>query len=171
MAGSTQITTGSGSVEARILAHHADAVQHAALATTAAAQAVDHAIAAGELLLAERENRAGEFDDWLATLIASRDDFSRSTAYNYMRAVRYKKALDEPEPEFGSLKELYIAAGILPPPTADQKAPPKPPLFRIKFDLNGPPPEQWEPMDRREFLERVEPIVQLYERVKAAEAA
>jgi len=145
------------------------------LCIASAAKAIAHAISCGELLIVARERHRGEFLAWLDGYC--RDEkgdplFSQRSAYNYIKAVKFKAALGEECPEFSTLKELFIAAGILPPPTsADEIQRPPAPLFKLQFALNAPPPEEWLSMDRKEFLERAKPVVDLYERVRAAEKA
>jgi len=145
------------------------------LCIAAAGMAISHAIICGELLIIARDRHRGEFLAWLESYCRDEEGnpiFSQATAYNYIRAVKYKAALGVDCPEFSTLKELFIAAGILPPPTtADTSHRPAAPLFKLQFALNAPPPEEWESMDRKEFLERAKPVVDLYERVKAAEKA
>lgn len=144
------------------------------LCIVSARTAIEYAIVTGELLIIARERHRGEFLTWLE--IYCKDEsgdpvFSQKTAQNYMRAVKFKATLGEECPEFASLKELFIAAGILPAPeTPDSITRPDAPLFKLQFALNAPPPEEWQPMDRREFLERAKPVVDLYERVRLAEA-
>lgn len=133
-------------------------------------------VAAGELLKDAREKLSGDFDDWLASFIAGLPDevkFSRSTAYNYMRAVTYKASLTATDPEFASIKELYIAAGIMPKPpeSSGNGSKAAPPVYSLTLRLNAPEPEKWDSMDRREFLQKAKPVIDLYERVKAAEEA
>lgn len=152
---------------------HRDCERHRDTCIAASRLAIERAIAAGDLLLELREKLRGEFDDWLDAYRAGDDAFPcRATCYNYMKAVRFRAALDDDCPEFASLKELYIAAGILPPPPgSDDTHRPAAPLFRLALAVNGPPPEEWEPLQRRDFLQRAQPVVDLFNRVKAAEAA
>lgn len=155
----------------QVLAAHDLAEQARDLTISSAKLAISRAIAVGELLLERTEVFAGDFTEWLENYCGER--LSRSTAYNYMKAVRYKDALGDDCPEFATLKELYVAAGILPPPSSGETGESRPaaPLFRLKLDVNGPPPEQWEPIQRRDFLQKAQQVVDLYERVKALEDA
>jgi len=161
------------SLASRLTALHRECEHHRDTCIAASRLAIERAIAAGTLLLELRENLRGEFDDWLEAYRAGDEAFPcRATCYNYMKAVRFRETLEDECPEFASLKELYIAAGILPPPPApDDAQRPAQPLFRLALAVNGPPPEEWEPMQRRDFLQRAKPVVDLYDRVKAAEAA
>jgi len=131
-------------------------------------------VAAGELLIEAREQLSGDFEDWLEAFIASLPEavkFSRSTAYNYMRAVRYKATLSSDQPEFASMQELYLACGILPakPKSDGHAGGVEAPVYTLSLKLNAPEPEKWNSMDRKEFLQKARPVVDLYERVKAAE--
>lgn len=157
----------------QLAALHRECEQHRDACIAAGRLAVERAIAAGTLLLGLRESLRGEFDAWLDAYRAGDDAFPcRATCYNYMKAVRFRAALDDDCPEFASLKELYIAAGILPPPPApDDTQRPGAPLFRLALAVNGPPPEEWESVQRRDFLQRAQPIIDLFRRVQAAEAA
>lgn len=161
---------------------HIEAAQHRDFAIAAGAKALRAAIRCGEMLIHARElceeRGPGEFLAWIATEIDSREFFpSQATCYHYMRAVRYQHALGEATPDFATLKELYIAAGILPSPEENQsgtgagKRNTKPHLFSLRFDLAAPDPEDWESIDRREFLQKAKPVADLYERCKALEAA
>jgi hypothetical protein len=89
-----------------------------------------------------------------------------------MRATRHAATLHSEAPELSSMKELYIAAGILPPPeTADEKKPSANQLiFRpIKFVKPSIPPTEWEAMERREFLRNGKDYVEFYRSVEMAE--
>lgn len=143
------------------------------VANSAAKHTIDRVIKVGEMLLDIRKKLSGEFDAWLEAYHATKEDFpARATCYNYMRAVRYKQTLDEESPDPSSVKELFVAAGILPAPKRpEDDHSSSPPIFRIKFAISAPDPEKWEPGDRREFLRQAKPVVELYEKIKAAEAA
>jgi len=159
----------------RVVEYHGTVQQSRDACLAWARQGLKALIAAGELLIEAREKLSGDFEDWLEAQIASLPEearFSRKTAGNYMRAVRFKESLEDDDPEFASVKELYIAAGILPlPPPGGQGGSGSAPVYTLSLKLNAPEPEKWDPMDRREFLQKAKPIIDLYERVKAAEAA
>lgn len=130
-------------------------------------------ITAGQRLIEAQKALSGDFDDWLKAWTSSLPEeirFSYRTAYNYMRAVRYLDELESPDPKFASVQELFIAAGIMPQkPEANGSAARPAPLYTLNLRVNAPPPEKWSSMDRREFLQKAQPVVELYERVKAAE--
>jgi hypothetical protein len=138
-------------------------ISHAKLAIT-------RAVAIGEFLIEMAEVFSGDFDEWLEGYCAER--ISRPTAYRYMKAVRYQHALGDDCPEFSTLKDLFIAAGILPAPTSGEGEgqKPSPPIFRLRFEINASGnPGEWEPVVRREFIAKAKPIAELLEKAIAAE--
>jgi hypothetical protein len=161
---------------ARIIELHLIVERAKVSAVAWARSGIEAMIAAGECLIEIRDNLAdGDWGEWLDSLIQSLPEdcsFSRRTAYNYIRAVRFKSTLEDEFPAFHSVRELYIASGIMPqPPSSEPPGERPPPLYCLTWKPNATPPEQWEPMDRREFLEKAKPIIDLYERVQAAESA
>lgn len=138
-------------------------ISHAKLAIT-------RAIAIGEFLVEMAEVFSGDFDEWLEGHCAER--ISRATAYRYIKAVRYRAALGDECPEFATLKDLFIAAGILPAPSSGESSEqkPSPPIFRLRFEMNASgDPVEWEPVVRREFIAKARPIAELLQKAIAAE--
>lgn len=141
-------------------------------AIAAIGRACDARLTVGLKLIELKEQFAGDFDDWLEGYCGHL--FHRSTAYRWIGKVRdLQVATGKPDPTFEDLKRAMLAAELLPEPC------PEPgtggehpqPLFRLRFDLSDTAPEKWQPATRREFLERAKPVVELYERVRAAENA
>lgn len=94
-------------------------------ATAAAKQGIEHAIAAGELLLEAKEGlKHGEFGPWLAEHCAIPD----RTARLYMRLARNRETIEKT----ATVADLTLrgAAALLAPPKADDDdaldAPPRP---------------------------------------------
>jgi hypothetical protein len=131
--------------------------------------ALVRAVALGERLLTLQELFGGDFDDWLENYFGER--VSRRSAFNYMKAVRYKDALGDECPDFATLKELYVAAGIMPAPESSAPGSRAPqPLFRLKFECSvGGDPARWDPIVRRDFIRQAKPVADLLERAIAAE--
>lgn len=147
-----------------------DAAEQARDQTIAAAKlAISRAITVGEFLLEVQELFAGEYEEWLEGYCAGR--ISRSTAYNYKKAVRYKQALGSEFPDFATLKKLYVAAGILPPPNGTSPGSRAPaPLFRLKYEINLPPdPAKWDAVVRRQFIAEAKPVAALLQKAIEAE--
>ncbi len=110
--GSKNVILESGLV-AQINELHKQAECHRDLAVANAGQACRAAIECGALLIKAKEENAGEFGLWLE----SNCNFSHDTATRYMRvSVKYSAALRNGSLDFQTLKELYIATGIMPPP-------------------------------------------------------
>jgi hypothetical protein len=160
---------------------HIEAEQHRDFAIAAGTKALRAAIRCGEMLMHARElceeRGPGEYLAWIAIQVESREFFpSQATCYRYIKAVRYKQALGDESPDFATLKDLYVAAGILPPPDENHpggnaKKDGKTHLFSLRFDLAAPDPEDWESLDRREFLQKAKPVADLYARCIAIEAS
>lgn len=140
-------------------------------AIAAMASANKRAFILGTKLIELQERFQGDFDEWLDLWCA--EYFSRATAYRWIRKVRDLRAvLGNDNPSLEELKKALIASEVLPEPSPDGAASTAPaPLFRLKLDLAGPTPDLWPPADRRDFLTRAKPVVDLYERVRAAEEA
>ena len=166
-----------GDITTAILNCHPEAERLRDLAIGAGKAAIMSAIQCGELLLRAKdladERGPGEFSAWIEIQSESLENFpSRATCFRYMKAVKFKETLGDEFPDFANLKELYVAADILPPPAtstpgsnSDSK-----PLYRIKFQAEMPP-EKWTALDRREFIERAKEVVKIYERCVELEAA
>lgn len=85
------------------------------------AQACKSAIQCGLKLIEARAAHPGEFLLWLG---ANCPDISERTAQNFMRvARRHAQALADGSLEFQTLKELYVATGLLPAPEPQAGAP------------------------------------------------
>jgi hypothetical protein len=140
-------------------------------AIAAMCDANTRALQLGTKLIEWQERFQGDFDEWLENYCE--EFFSRASAYRWIAKVRVLRlVLGKEKPTFEELKSALIASEVLPEPRPEHSASAlPPPLFRLKLDVNGPPPEEWAPVDRKEFLERAKPIVDLYERVRAAEEA
>jgi len=174
-------TLGLDDLPACIIDANRGAEQLRDMAIGAGRLALERAIYCGTLIarardLAELHGR-GQFTAWLELQVESHDDFpSIATCWRYLKATRYKETLGNGCPDFASIQELYIAAGILPPKeSADSEGGSnssrrEAPMFRLKFELAAPNPAQWQSIDRREFLQKAKPVVDLYEACKAAEA-
>lgn len=147
------------------------AVQARDLAIAAMCDANTRALTVGTRLLEYQERFQGDFDEWLDGYCS--EWFSRRSAYRWMAKVRDLRAvLGNDDPTLEELKKALIASEVLPSASASAGTGSiEPPLFRLKLDVNGPPPEEWDATDRREFLTRAQPVVDLYERVRAAEEA
>ncbi|HEX8312903.1 MAG TPA: hypothetical protein VF614_16385 [Chthoniobacteraceae bacterium] len=142
----------------------------AAIAWTA--RGIERMLRSGELLVQTQEALAGDFEDWLKSnqeIIG----YGRSTAFTYMAAFRRVEkvgGLEKAIEDFPTQTELLLALGILPPrPEAGSGTGAKQPLFTIKLRVNGPPPEEWTSLQRREYLQEAKAVVDLYERVRALE--
>lgn len=91
-----------------------------------AGQACRCAIECGGLLLKVRESHRGEFLSWLEMNCPT---ISNRTAYNYMAiAIKYVQVLANGHLDFKTLKDLYIATGIMPAPESPTDAATKEPL-------------------------------------------
>lgn len=167
--GATHDASARAALAAQILALHVEVEKYRDATIAYGRVTCEKAIACGELLLQAQKELGRDYEDFLQAYCNERENFSRRTAYNYMRVVRFKQELANDLPEFRSLADMYVACGILPKPGESEKPERPAPVFRIKFDVNGPGPEQWSAGDRREFLEKAKPIVDYYERAKAVE--
>lgn len=148
------------------------AMQARDLAIAAICDANTRALTVGTKLLEYQERFQGDFDEWLDGYCA--EWFSRRTAYRYMAKVRdLKAALGTDEPTLEQMKKALIASEILPESDGGggNGSSGTAPIFRLKLDLAGPPPEKWDPADRRDFLTRAKPVVDLYQRLQAVEEA
>lgn len=129
--------------------------------------ACDTRLRVGVRLLDLKEQFAGEFNEWLEGYCSQW--FSPASAFRWMAKVRdLKLALGKAEPTFEELKKAQLAAETLPQPWSEQTQGTRPaPFFRIT--IGATPPEEWDPIARREFLEEAKIVVALYERVRAIE--
>jgi len=134
-------------------------------------RAFETRLAVGLRLTEYRRRFAGEFDDWLEGYCS--DCFSRATAYRWMAKVAdLKRALGADEPTFEELKRAQLAAETLPEPIGEGSKPGEVPPFRLKFEIpSSVQIEQWEPGIRREFIAQAKPLVEIYHRALALEAA
>jgi hypothetical protein len=140
------------------------------LAIVSIRAAVEARLAVGMKLLEIKEAFSGEFDAWLEGHCA--EWFSRASAYRWMATVRdLKAALASDDPTFEELKRAQLAAETLPRPWSDSTSPGPAPLFHLRLSLNAPPPEDWAPADRQDFLQQAKPVAELYARVQAIEEA
>jgi len=156
--------------KAQALMREADAARDLTIAT--AKHAIGKAIAVGEFLIQMSELLSGDFDEWIENYFS--EEFSRRTAYRYMKATRYKDALGDDCPDFASLKELYVAAGLLPAPDSDGGGTnnrPSPPLYRVKVQLPPQDAEDLDPVVRKALMADLKPAVDYYERLAAVEEA
>jgi hypothetical protein len=142
----------------------------AAIAWTA--RGIERVVRSGEKLIQKQEALAGDFEDWFAThkeVIG----YCLTTARNYMAAARRVNkvgGLEKAIEDFPTQTELLIALGILPPkPEAGTGGETKQPLFTLKLSVNGPSPDQWTSLERREYLQKAKPAVDLYERCRELE--
>ena len=94
---------------------HAKAQGHIDRAKTECFSAVYHAVECGNALIAERDKHGGS---WLLWLEINCPAICERTAQNYMRAARKAATLADAEPDFQTLKSLYVACGIMPEPLA-----------------------------------------------------
>jgi hypothetical protein len=81
------------------------------------------------LIVAKQSLKHGE---WLLWLESNCPEISQSTAKNYMRVARYRQLIGGPALDFQSVKELYVATGIMPEPLGAQSGeqPQQPPWMR-----------------------------------------
>ena len=140
------------------------------IAVSAAAHAVHHAIALGQVLAEGMRRYEGDFAEWLASAGPSGEDgkpaISESTALRYRTLWAKREKIFPPDgsaPPPRNLYEAYVKVGLLPEPEAGGgdadvvKA-----LFRVTYSLPTTPPETWPPAERRAFLTKVEPLAKLY---------
>lgn len=107
---------------------HAEAERWRDAAVSSAGKACKAAIQCGELLNRAKVEHAGEFTLWLESNVR----FSHDTATRYMRcAVKFSAALRDGLLDFQTLKELYIATGIMPGPVTESESStlPLPPVW------------------------------------------
>lgn len=159
-----------------VLALHSKAIQCADETRTLAGKAISCAIEAGKILLKEKESRRGEFLLWLQTEIASAsnstkefisaDKFSQATAYRYMKIARFDQ--EHPDQTFSTIKEYYVATGIMPPPESQPLEDRERPTFTLRFRTTKPLNE-WPQSERLEFLEMAKPIVDQYQELLASD--
>lgn len=91
---------------AQALSHRDRAVEHAFTA-------VESAVECGRKLIEAKTLCHGEFDFWLTT---NCPQISRRTAYNYIAVARKVQTFAQSPTDFQTLKQLYIACGIMPEP-------------------------------------------------------
>ena len=103
---------------------HKEATHHRDLAVGQASMAVQKVIECGMLLIeAQDKVRHG---DWLLWLEVYCPDISIRTAQRYICAARKYAMMSQDAVDFQSVKQLYIAAGIMPEPvTVEASTPPK----------------------------------------------
>jgi hypothetical protein len=124
---------------ARINDLHRQAILWRDKAVADAGQACRCAIECGQLLSKSKEQcRHG---DWLLWLESFCPEITAQTARNYMRvAERYSKALLDGSVDFQTLKDLYIATGIMPEPSSAEHATNSQPLpvwARLTTKIDG----------------------------------
>ncbi|MES2570579.1 MAG: hypothetical protein V4710_11065 [Verrucomicrobiota bacterium] len=141
-------------------------------ALTAIHSACNARLAVGIKLLEIKTAFSGDFDEWLEGYCS--EWFSRRSAYRWIAVVNDLKAtLGSPDPTFKQLCDAQRAIELLPEPFSTEETKPanSTPLFRIAFSVNTTPPQEWSSHQRREFLEKSKPIVELYAQVAAAESS
>jgi len=151
------------------------------LTLTAVSRAVEiaqvsllYAMALGQVFDIAFRRHTGEFADWLRAASGEdgegRSKISTITAFRY-RTLYLKRDMlfpkDGSEPTCRTLQEAYIKVGLLPAPQPADVPDITPPVFRLTFKTPEIPPDQWPPADRRDFLERTQPIVDLREKLAA----
>lgn len=116
------------SLAAEINQSHVNADDSAKEAIHYGWKGVVYVINSGNALIeAKRRIKSGDWLLWLESHI----DFDVRTAQNYMRcAERYTKSISQGDVDFQSVKQLYQAAGVLPPNT---------PVEPMKYPSGRPP--------------------------------
>jgi hypothetical protein len=131
-------------------------------------------VQSGEILCEVQEKMRGDFQDWFESN-TEEIGYSFRTACAHMRIYRNwilrGRDLEKDLLEFKSQQEFLLALGISERPENENAGSGTKPLFRLAMAINGPPPEEWSTLDRREFLEKAKTVVDLYERVRALEEA
>jgi hypothetical protein len=97
---------------------YARAQQLRDLTLSTAADACQAALECGDLLIAARSHHNGEFLLWFQ---CNCPQISESTAWNYMRISKLRRALGDRSVDLQTIKQFYIAAGILPPRAAQSR--------------------------------------------------
>jgi hypothetical protein len=162
-------------LKAKIHTIHAQLGGCVQIAVAANSAAIYHAVALGQVLAEAMHRYEGEFEEWLDSIVER--DAEGKPALSVTTARRYRTLyekrfkifpVDGSEPPPRNLVEAYIKAGILPEPQPGEADPHAiKPLFRLTFALPTVPPEDWPPAERRAFLTRTEPLLEMVARVKA----
>jgi hypothetical protein len=159
-------------VSEQLAALQLEIVQCRDVAAAWTARGLERMLRSGALLIETQEALAGDFEDWFEAH-AERIGYCVRTAYTYMAASRRVErvgGLAQAIQDFSTQSELLTALGILvPKPEAGKSSSHAAPLFRVKLDVNGPPPEEWTSLQRREYLQQAKAVVDLYKRVKELE--
>ena len=147
-------------------------IQHIDSAKVATAQALNLILLSGNLLEKKKEEIPGNFGEWLRDHQETIGYCDR-TARRYMLAARAAAkigGIEKAVADHRTLCSLLEAAGFLPPrPETEEHSPREQPLFRVVHEIHGPPPEEWTSLQRREYIQQTQPIVDLYMRVQAVD--
>ncbi len=158
---------------ARINTQNFALVERVQIAATAASQAVWLAILIGQACEIAMARHEGDFGTWLKSVVAHDPEgnplLSESTARKYRMLYRKRDLLfpaDGSAPPPRNISEAYVKIGLMPEPEAserDEKS--VRPLFRVNYTLPDVPAEKWPAAEKRAFLERTQPIVDLREKL------
>jgi hypothetical protein len=101
-------------VETSIALLHRSAQEKKDAAVAASFDAVRAAVECGALLEKERARRGVNFKEWLAEKNPEVVDWSD----RYISALKKRRALGDADPDFATLKQLYLTCDLMPQPPA-----------------------------------------------------
>lgn len=150
-----------------------------AIAMSAGSMTVRYAVAMGQIFQEAFRRHQGEFGEWLRAAVGEDPEGNMRISVETARRWRtlYEKRdrlfpVGEEAPECRTMTEAYIKVGLLPAPAPDEHPNAGQKIFRLTFTAPAVSPEEMPAADRREFMVKAEPIVQLYEKLKViADAA
>jgi hypothetical protein len=125
---------------------------------------------AGRLLCETQDLLTGDFTDWFESN-AEHIGYSLRTATTYKKVFRDIERLggfDHACEKFPDRHEFLVALGVLKPRESSDHTTPAPSLpFSIRFKICGPPVEEWEVDECRNFLAETAPLLSIRERAQA----